>query len=157
MADVYDPATRRRVMAAVASRDTEPEIAVRKVLHAEGFRFRLHRRDLPGRPDVVLPRYRFAVFVHGCFWHDHGCSRARRPRTNSEYWDAKRQRNRARDARAQEQLRAAGWDIAIIWTCEQESGTRSLLACLKRLRDQRGQMPLSEPLHNGQGDRVAEP
>ena len=105
-------------------------MAVRKALHAAGYRFRLHRRDLPGSPDVVLSRHRVVVFVHGCFWHGHGCNRAKRPASNTEYWDAKVQHNRERDARAQCLLRADGWQVAVIWTCEQEQGT---LALLRRL------------------------
>ena len=126
MIDVFDTRTRSRVMAAVRSKNTAPEIAVRQALHAAGYRFRLHRRDLPGSPDLVLPRHRVAVFVHGCFWHGHGCSRAKRPATNTNYWDAKRKRNIARDELSQRQLQAAGWRVATIWTCEQETGVLSL-------------------------------
>lgn len=135
--DRYDTATRSRVMAAVRSRDTAPEVAVRKALHAAGYRFRLHGRDLPGSPDVVLPRHRLAVFVHGCFWHGHGCSRAKRPATNARYWDAKRQRNCARDAMAQKCLRRAGWRVAIVWTCQQDADTARLLRRLARGVDHR--------------------
>lgn len=114
-------------MAAVRSKDTAPEIDLRRRLHAAGYRFRLHRGDLPGNPDLVLPRYRMAVFVHGCFWHGHGCSRAKRPATNTVYWDAKRERNTARDRLAQQRLRAEGWRVAVIWTCQQEADTEVLL------------------------------
>ncbi|MGE0134655.1 MAG: very short patch repair endonuclease [Dehalococcoidia bacterium] len=114
-------------MAAVRGKDTAPEIRVRRALHAAGYRFRLHLRNLPGRPDVVLPRHRMAVFVHGCFWHGHGCERAKRPATNSDYWDAKRARNVQRDKNAQRDLRAQGWRIAVIWTCQLETDTVALL------------------------------
>lgn len=119
-------------MAAVRSEDTAPEVAVRKALHAAGYRFRLHRRDLPGSPDIVLPCHRLAVFVHGCFWHGHGCTRAKRPATNTAYWDAKRERNSARDTLAQQRLRAEGWRVAVIWTCQQVTDTRTLLRRLAR-------------------------
>lgn len=132
MTDVYDRATRSRVMAAVRSKDTGPEVAVRKALHAAGYRFRLHRRDLPGTPDIVLPRHLLAVFVHGCFWHGHGCSRAKRPATNMAYWDAKRKRTSARDTLAQQRLRVEGWRVATIWTCQQGKDTAALLRRLAR-------------------------
>jgi DNA mismatch endonuclease (patch repair protein) len=132
--DVYDMATRSRVMAAVRSRDTAPELTVRRALHASGYRFRLHRQDFPGRPDIVLPKHRMAVFVHGCFWHGHECNRAKRPQTNVDYWDAKRERNRARDRRAQLELRRSGWRVAVIWTCQQEADTQRLLRRLRRAK-----------------------
>lgn len=138
MSDVYDASTRSRVMAAVGNKDTVPEVAVRRVLHAAGYRFRLHRKDLPGSPDIVLPRHRMAVFVHGCFWHGHGCSRAKRPATNTDYWDTKRDRNTARDALVQQRLRTAGWRVAVVWTCQQDSDTKKLLRRLARTKGQRG-------------------
>ena len=137
MSDVYDASTRSRVMAAVRSKDTVPEVAVRRALHAAGYRFRLHRKDLPGNPDVVLPRHRMAVFVHGCFWHGHGCRRGKRPASNTDYWDAKRDRNAARDELAQQRLRTLGWRVAIIWTCQQDSDTKKLLRRLARSESQR--------------------
>ena len=113
------PDARRRTMQAVKSEDTAPEMIVRRIIHAQGFRYRLHRRDLPGCPDIVLPRTRKVIFVHGCFWHGNNCARgARMPKTNTDYWSPKISRNRARDARAARQLRAEGWDVAIIWECE---------------------------------------
>lgn len=132
MVDRVDANTRSRIMSAVRSKDTAPEVAVRKALHAAGYRFRLHRRDLPGSPDLVLPRHHLALFIHGCFWHGHGCSRAKRPATNTSYWDAKRERNSARDTVAQQRLRAEGWRVAIIWTCQQGADTRTLLRRLAR-------------------------
>lgn len=118
-ADVYPPEKRSAVMAAVKGRDTGPERAVRRLLWAEGYRYRLHRADLPGRPDLALPGRRAAVFVHGCFWHGHDCPRgARAPKANADYWRAKIARNTARDARVQDELRAAGWRPLVVWECE---------------------------------------
>jgi len=118
VADNLNPEQRRRAMSAVKSRNTQPEITLRKALHAVGLRFRLHRPDLPGSPDIVFPRYRAVVFVHGCFWHGHkGCARATLPTTRRAYWEAKRNRNRQRDGAALAQLRRMGWRTKIVWTC----------------------------------------
>jgi DNA mismatch endonuclease (patch repair protein) len=113
------PATRRRNMAAIRGSDTTPELRVRKLLHRLGYRFRLHRRDLPGSPDVVLPRYRTVVFVHGCFWHRHpGCRYTTMPRTRMDFWARKFEQNVERDRRQQQQLTAMGWCVMIVWECE---------------------------------------
>lgn len=124
---------RSATMRAVKSRDTVPEKRVRSALHAMGLRFRLHRADLPGRPDVALPRRRLAIFVHGCFWHGHDCRRgARPPKANAAYWRAKIDRNRDRDRAAAQALAALGWRVAIIWECEirDEAALRARLAAL---------------------------
>ncbi|NLX60449.1 MAG: DNA mismatch endonuclease Vsr [Phycisphaerae bacterium] len=122
---------RSRNMAAIRSRNTRPELLVRSVVHRLGYRFRLHHRDLPGTPDLVLPRYRAAIFVHGCFWHAHSCrSGSRCPRTNTAYWTAKRHRNRARDRRACLALRKDGWRVLTVWECE----TKDLVRLASRLR-----------------------
>ena len=106
-------------MARVRATNTRPEIAVRRLVHGLGYRFRLHRRDLPGTPDLVLPRYRAVVFVHGCFWHQHTCRRGRRrPSSNQAYWGPKLARNVARDASAKRALEAMGWRVLTIWECE---------------------------------------
>lgn len=106
-------------MRAVKSRDTKPEMVVRRAAHALGYRFRLHRKDLPGSPDLVFPARRKAIFVHGCFWHGHDCVRgARRPKANAEYWAAKIGRNQARDARVHDELAARGWETLTVWECE---------------------------------------
>ena len=118
MADVLTPAQRTRAMSAVRSANTTPELRLRRGLHARGLRFRLHRRDLPGSPDLVLPRFRAAVFVHGCFWHRHpGCPKAATPATRTDYWGPKFARNVERDAAAIAALRALGWRVAVVWEC----------------------------------------
>jgi DNA mismatch endonuclease (patch repair protein) len=112
-------AARRALMGRVRQEHTAPEVAVRRALHAKGYRFRLHRRDLPGSPDIVLPRHRTAIFVHGCFWHRHpDCRGASTPKTNCEYWHQKFSANVMRDARAADELVKAGWKVAIVWECE---------------------------------------
>jgi DNA mismatch endonuclease (patch repair protein) len=120
-----DPLTqdqRSERMRRVRQRGTTPEMTVRRRLHAMGFRYGLHRRDLPGRPDIVLTRHRAAVFVHGCFWHSHpGCRLATVPKSRTEYWDGKLEENRRRDARALEALEGAGWRVLVVWECETRS------------------------------------
>lgn len=116
--DVFTPEQRSRVMAAVKGADTKPELRVRKALHALGYRYRLHRADLPGRPDIVFPRHRAAVFVHGCFWHGHDCTRgARKPKTNAAYWSAKIARTIARDDGTMRALQTLGWRVHVVWEC----------------------------------------
>lgn len=110
---------RSRTMRAVKSKNTSPEMIVRKLIHGMGYRFRLHRKDLPGSPDLVFPSRRLALFVHGCFWHGHDCARgARSPKTNAQYWTAKIERNRKRDAESLRALADAGWRSYVIWECE---------------------------------------
>jgi len=117
--DVYGPAKRSAVMRQVKSRDTTPERLVRKALTGLGVRYRLHRKDLPGNPDIVMPGRRLALFVHGCFWHGHDCARgARVPKQNRDYWVAKVARNVARDGRSREALAALGWRVETVWECE---------------------------------------
>ncbi|MDN0075490.1 DNA mismatch endonuclease Vsr [Crenobacter sp. SG2303] len=125
--DVVDARTRSRMMSGIRGRDTKPEILVRKALFAERFRFRLHRHDLPGSPDIVLPRYRVAIFVHGCFWHMHaGCRYAKMPATRTDFWSKKLRGNVERDARAMEALVAAGWRVLVVWECAtRDAATRA--------------------------------
>lgn len=104
-------------MSGIRGRNTKPEILVRGVLHREGFRFRLHVRELPGKPDIVLPKYRAAIFVHGCFWHGHDCPLYRLPGTRPDFWRNKIERNRDCDRRARDALLAAGWRVAVVWEC----------------------------------------
>jgi DNA mismatch endonuclease (patch repair protein) len=116
---ILTQADRSRIMRSIGKTNTSPEIAVRRVLHRLGFRFRLHVRELPGTPDVVLPRLRKIVMVHGCFWHQHsGCRLAKLPRARPEYWLPKLARNQARDEAARRELTALGWEVLVIWECE---------------------------------------
>lgn len=132
------PLTRSETMRRVRSTDTAPEMKVRRALHAAGLRYRLHRADLPGKPDVVLPRYRCVVLVHGCFFHSHpGCGRARVPATRQDYWIPKLRRNAERDRRNEGALMAARWKVRIVWECELRDPERlpQLVAEIKGTRD----------------------
>ncbi|WP_017940247.1 very short patch repair endonuclease [Zestomonas thermotolerans] len=124
MPDLVTTAKRSEIMRAVKSADTGPEIAVRKMLHRLGYRYRLHRRDLPGTPDIVFPGRRKVVFVHGCFWHGHLCRYGRLPRSKIEYWQPKIEANRKRDVRKLRELRRAGWEALVVWQCELKHETR---------------------------------
>mgnify|MGYP002079084097 CR=1 FL=1 len=134
MPDRISKEARSANMAAVRGRDTKPERIVRSRLFRAGFRYRLHERKLPGAPDVVLPRYRTAVFVHGCFWHGHDCPRGRRPNTNQEFWNVKIDANAARDRRNRTALEGLGWTVYTLWTCRLEADLEHLLNSLKALR-----------------------
>jgi DNA mismatch endonuclease (patch repair protein) len=117
--DKFNPKKRSEIMARVKGRDTGPEKIVRSLLHRMGYRFRLHQRDLPGNPDIVLTRHGKVIFVHGCFWHGHRrCSRASRPVTNTDFWNKKLERNIKRDSKTGRRLRSAGWSVMIIWQCQ---------------------------------------
>ena len=133
MTDVYPAEKRSAVMRRVKARNTTPEMTVRRALTGLGARYRLHRTDLPGSPDIVMPGRRLALFVHGCFWHGHDCARgARVPKTNRAYWLGKVARNRARDAESRAALQAADWRVATIWECELKdaAGLQERLAAL---------------------------
>lgn len=136
MADVVDAATRSRMMAAIRGKDTRPEMILRQGLHSRGFRYRLHDRRLPGSPDLVFPGRRAVIFIHGCFWHGHGCHLFRLPTTRQEFWRAKIEGNRARDVAAEAALLADGWRVLTIWECALKG---------------RGRMPVAEVL-----DRAAD-
>lgn len=119
MPDKFSRETRSRIMSAIRGKNTTPELAVRRFLHSKGLRFRLHAPGLPGRPDLVFPKYRTVVFVHGCFWHLHqNCRFARMPASNRRFWTAKLSGNRLRDRRKAQALRAAGWRVLTIWECQ---------------------------------------
>lgn len=119
MTDVLTPEQRHRCMSRIGPRDSKPEMVVRSLVHRLGYRFRLHRKDLPGKPDVVLPRHRKVIFVHGCFWHRHSCKYGRpQPRQNAEFWRDKLQRNVERDKRVRQRLRENGWQVLVVWECE---------------------------------------
>lgn len=143
--DTVDPQTRSRVMARVKSKDTSPEVFVRGKIHAAGHRYRLHRKDLPGSPDLVFVKYKLVVFVHGCFWHWHGCARSRMPSNNREYWTAKIARNVARDKKNKKLLAAAGWKCHVIWECKLAAGAKRLLGNLARLK---AKEEMSAPFHS---------
>lgn len=119
MTDIVDSQTRSRMMAGIRGKDTKQELALRRSLHALGFRYRLHAKGIPGKPDLVLPKYKAVIFVHGCFWHRHDCRLGRRlPKSNLSYWLPKLERNMERDKEALARLAAAGWDVLVIWECE---------------------------------------
>ena len=119
MVDTVTPEIRSRIMARVKAKGMKPELRVRKLLHGLGYRYRLHRADLPGRPDLVFPARRKVVFVNGCFWHRHdNCSKVRLPATNRDYWQAKLERNYNRDRRNLALLREQGWAVMTIWECQ---------------------------------------
>ena len=125
MTDIVDPKRRSAIMARITSRDTAPELAVRSMAHKMGFRFRLHRKDLPGRPDLVLPKHRLVIFVNGCFWHRHsGCANSIMPKTRTAFWRQKLNGNVERDRRNYQRLLAMGWRTLVIWECETENNVR---------------------------------
>lgn len=128
MVDIVAPEVRSRMMASIRARDTKPEMLVRRHLHGLGFRYRLSPRGMPGKPDLVLPRYRAVVFVHGCFWHGHdGCRFATVPATRTEFWTAKISANKRRDVASEEKLRALGWRVAVVWECALKSSQSGAL------------------------------
>ena len=134
MSDIVDRATRSRMMSGIRSKDTGIEISVRKALFAKGFRYRLNQKDLPGKPDMVFPRYQAIVFVHGCFWHGHDCVLFRLPATNREFWQVKIEGNRTRDARNFEALTKMGWRVAVVWECAlRAKGEEALVKIANRL------------------------
>ena len=132
MTNRTDAAARSAIMSRVRSKNTGPEIKVRQALHRAGFRFRIHRSDLPGTPDLVLSKYRLAVFVHGCFWHRHGCKRTTMPATNRQFWSEKFRRTVDKDARVLRELAETGWTTAVIWECQLDAGVRRLADLLAR-------------------------
>lgn len=144
MTDIVDSVTRSKMMAGIRDKDTQPELVIRRYLHSRGYRFRLHRRDLPGRPDLVLSRHRLVVFVHGCFWHRHAaCFYATSPATRREFWQEKLNRNVERDEEQKRLLTSLGWRVLTIWEC----GTRHCM-------DSIGEV---EELIMGDGDCLAWP
>lgn len=148
MADVVDPATRSRMMSGIRGKNTKPELLIRKALHARGFRYRLHC-DLPGKPDICLPKHRAVIFVHGCFWHGHDCHLFKWPSTRPEFWRAKIERNRAVDAAAERALADAGWRMAVVWECALKGRNRKPLedvisACAVWLTSNRPRLEIGE-------------
>ena len=117
MTDVVDAATRSRMMSGIKGKNTSPEVLIRKVLHARGFRFRIHVSELPGKPDLVFPKYGAVIFVHGCFWHGHDCRYFKVPQTRTHFWLEKIGKNKARDDQHLVALRLSGWRVLVIWEC----------------------------------------
>jgi len=118
MTDVLTPEQRRKCMASIKGRDTKPEVIVRKMAHALGYRYSLHRKDLPGKPDLVFSRFKKVIFVHGCFWHKHRCRYGRvQPKTNAAFWSSKLESNRLRDLKNRKMLKKMGWGTLIVWEC----------------------------------------
>ena len=137
--DRLDQVRRSWNMSRIRSRNTAPEVQVRSILHSVGFRFRLHRKDLPGKPDIVLPKREAVVFVHGCFWHRHpGCKNCTTPKTNTDFWQTKFGGNVARDEKNAEALRKAGWKVIVVWECELASPDKLQRRLLRLLGDPQG-------------------
>jgi len=136
MTDNLDKAKRSWNMSRIRCKDTKPEIAVRKMLHAAGFRFRLHVKGLPGKPDIVLPKWKTVIFVHGCFWHRHeGCKDATTPKTRTEWWLEKFAKNVANDLKKRSALEAAGWRVIVVWECEVVFNNDADTELIKRIID----------------------
>lgn len=129
--DIFTPEKRSEIMSRIRSKDTAPEMTVRRLVHAMGYRYRLHRKDLPGKPDLTFPKLKAVIFVHGCFWHGHeGCRKSVVPKSNISFWEAKIKYNRSRDAQNVQKLVDSGWRILTIWECE----TRDLETLSTRIR-----------------------
>ena len=154
MTDIVDRQTRSKMMSAVRAKNTKLETEIRRRLFAQGFRYRLHARDLPGTPDMVFPKYSTVIFVHGCFWHYHGCSRSTIPDNRRDWWRKKLEDNRTRDAKALTELRRDGWRVVVIWECSvrrpgidrQKAIDRVCLRAVKFLRSKRSSLEISGPL-----------
>ena len=117
MTDIVDPATRSRMMSGIRSENTKPEMLLRRALHKNGFRYRLHDSRIPGKPDLVFPKYHAVLFVHGCFWHGHNCPLFRMPETRNEFWKDKIRKNRERDTVVRKKIEEIGWRLGIVWEC----------------------------------------
>jgi len=125
MADVHEPETRSYNMSQISGKDTKPEMIVRKFLHRNGFRYRLHVKELPGKPDLVLPKYNSVIFVHGCFWHVHkDCKYFKLPQTNTNFWKEKLYGNKERDEKHIQKLEKEGWNVIVVWECELKPGKK---------------------------------
>lgn len=130
MPDVVSPAVRSRMMAGIRSKDTKPELTIRRGLHRLGYRYRLHVKDLPGRPDIVLRKHKAVIFVNGCFWHQHDCHLFKWPKSRVEFWHLKISRNKSNDALAHQALRSLGWRQLIIWECALKGRTKLNLSSI---------------------------
>lgn len=136
--DIVSVERRSEIMRAVRRENTAPEIKVRKAVHALGYRFRLHRKDLPGSPDLVFPKYKLCIFVHGCFWHQHpACPKATSPKSNQEYWRQKFEANKRRDSKKTQELKNLGWRVETIWECQAQDANTLRNVLLNILRNER--------------------
>jgi DNA mismatch endonuclease (patch repair protein) len=132
--DTVDTATRSKMMSSIRGKDTGPEMIVRRFLYRHGYRYRIHRKDLPGKPDIVIPRLNVCIFVHGCFWHRHpGCPYATTPKTRPEFWNDKFQKNVMRDLVNINALKTAGWSVVIVWECQLKKGPQTLERLVQKL------------------------
>lgn len=148
MADNRSPESRSALMARIGGKDTAPELELRRLLHSAGYRFRLHRRDLPGTPDLVFPSRRKVVFVNGCFWHAHGCRIGRPPKSRPEFWLPKLERNRSKDRRDRQALRRAGWESLTVWQCQMKPMDRMMTRLISFLGPP-GKIPIDKAPANG--------
>ncbi|MCK4829673.1 DNA mismatch endonuclease Vsr [bacterium] len=123
MADIFDKKKRSQIMGRISGKNTKPELIIRKALFSEGYRYRLHRKDLPGNPDIVFPNRKKVIFVNGCFWHGHSCKKAALPTTNKSFWEKKLTGNKERDKRNLAKLKAMGWKSMVIWQCQIKKNT----------------------------------
>lgn len=132
--DIWSTEKRSEVMSKIRSKDTRPELVLRSALHKQGYRFRIHKKELPGKPDIVLPKFKTVIFVQGCFWHYHkDCPEGRIPNTNSKYWKEKLSKNVDRDLKHQESCMALGWNVLVIWECEIEKKLEYVLSEINNL------------------------
>jgi len=140
MSDVHEPETRSYNMSQISGKDTKPEMMVRKFLHGNGFRYRLHAKDLPGKPDLVLPKYNSVIFVHGCFWHAHeGCKYFKIPKTRTVWWKEKLYGNKERDERHIQELKEMGWNVIVVWECElkPDKKVKTLISLIEEIENSR--------------------
>lgn len=135
LADIVSPEVRSRMMAGIKSKNTKPEMLLRRALHKRGFRFRLHHRSLPGRPDVVMQKYKTVIFVHGCFWHGHDCRGFKWPKTREQFWRSKIEANQMRDAEVQKRISVLGWNIEVVWECQLRVPSQHMDAAVDRLAE----------------------
>lgn len=151
MTDFLSPAERSERMSRIRSKDTEPEMKIRKFLHSLGLRYRLHRTDLPGKPDLVFPKFKAVVFIHGCFWHRHECRLATTPKSNVAFWIKKFQKNVIRDDKAKQELELLGWRVFVVWQCEISTASKTKITanCLSSTIRQEMGARIGDPVSHG--------
>lgn len=133
MTDIVDSKTRSRMMSGIRGKDTKPELQIRRQLHALGFRYRVHGQNLPGKPDIILKRYNAIIFVHGCFWHRHGCHLFKWPKTRPEFWKQKIDKNYENDVKALQILQSSGWRVCIVWECALRGADKDIEGTVRRI------------------------